>query len=83
MPKSFEQLENAIIEGRLIVHINPVLRWNVTSAVVREDPAGTDNRIFDKRKSLARIDGVVALAMAVGAACANTATDEQSFWETL
>ncbi|WP_210201006.1 terminase large subunit [Cohaesibacter gelatinilyticus] len=81
MPKSFEQLENAIIEKRLIVHVNPVLRWNVTSAVVREDPAGTDNRIFDKRKSLARIDGVVALAMAVGAANAGTLSSGPSVYE--
>lgn len=68
MPNSFQQLENAIIEGRIRVHTNPLLRWNVASAVVRQDPAGTDNRIFDKRKSTARIDGVVALAMALGLA---------------
>lgn len=70
MPSSVQELENAIIEGRLRVHINPVLRWNVSSVVIRHDPAGTDNRIFDKRKSTGRIDGVVALAMAVGAASA-------------
>lgn len=66
MPNSFQELENAIIEGRIRVAVNPLMRWNVSSAVVRHDPAGTDNRIFDKRKSKARIDGVVALAMAVG-----------------
>lgn len=68
MPSSVQALENAIIEGRLRVHINPVLRWNVSSAVIRPDPAGTDNKVFDKRKSTGRIDGVVALAMAVGVA---------------
>lgn len=67
MPNSFQALENAIIEGRLRVCYNPLLRWNVASVVVRHDPAGTDNRIFDKRKSRSRIDGVVSLGMAVGA----------------
>lgn len=68
MPKSVETLENMIREGRLRVTVNPLLRWNVASVAIRPDPAGTDNRIFDKRKSRARIDGVVALAMAVGVA---------------
>ncbi len=68
MPSSFQALENAIIEGKLKVAANPVLRWNVASTVVRDDPSGTDNHIFDKRKSTARIDGTVALAMGVGAA---------------
>lgn len=71
MPNSVQQLENAIAEGKLRVQINPVLRWNVGSVIVRPDPAGTDNKIFDKRKSRARIDGIVALAMAVGAAKQN------------
>jgi phage terminase large subunit-like protein len=68
MPKSVQDLENAITEDRIRVQENPLLRWNAASTVVREDPAGTDNKIFDKRKSRARIDGIVALAMGVGAA---------------
>lgn len=69
MPNSVNALENAIAEGRLRAKANPVLRWNALSAVIRPDPAGTDNRVFDKRRSRARIDGVVALAMALGNAC--------------
>jgi len=68
MPNSFQTLENSIIEQKIRVCINPLMRYNVASTVVRHDPAGTDNRIFDKRKSRARIDGCVALAMAVGLA---------------
>jgi phage terminase large subunit-like protein len=71
MPSSVQETENALIEGRIRIKVNPVLRWNVGGVVVREDPAGTDNRIFDKRKSTIRIDGVVALAMSVG--CAKSA----------
>jgi len=68
MPDSVQELENAIIEERLTVKLNPVLRWNVASVVIRDDPAGTGNRIMDKRKSTGRIDGAVSLAMAAGAA---------------
>src|SRR5690606_34314798 len=68
MPASVQELENAIVEGRIRIKVNPVLRWNVSSTVIRFDPAGTDNKVFDKRKSTGRIDGVVALAQAVGAA---------------
>ena len=81
MPNSFQETENAIIEGRLKVLYNPILRWNVASVVVRDDPAGTDNRIFDKRKSRSRIDGVVALAMAIGAASAKSEAPIVSPWE--
>lgn len=68
MPNSVQEFENAIVETRLRVAINPALRWNVSSAVIREDPAGTDNHIFDKRRATGRIDGIVALAMGIGGA---------------
>lgn len=66
MPHSLELSEEAITEGRLRVRKNPCLRWNVASVVAVADKQ--NNRIFDKRKSRGRIDGVVALAMAVGLA---------------
>lgn len=68
MPASVEELENAILEERLFVKVNPVLRWNVGSAVARADPAGTGGKVFSKLKATGRIDGLVALAMAVGLA---------------
>jgi phage terminase large subunit-like protein len=77
MPKSVEELENSIIENRIRINVNRVLRWNVSSVAIRHDPAGTDNRIFDKRKSTGRIDGIVALAMAVGLAVANPNDEKQ------
>ena len=42
---------------------HPVLRWNAENLMVREDPAG--NLKPDKEKSKERIDGTVALIMAV------------------
>ncbi len=68
MPNSVEELENAIQEGRIRVSFNLALRWNVACTVIRPNPRGTDDKIFNKLKSTGRIDGVVALAMAVGAA---------------
>lgn len=64
MPRSVELLEKAVNEGSLIVEKNPVLTWNSASAVLEADPK--NNRIFTKRKSRGRIDGIVSLAMAVG-----------------
>ncbi len=66
MPRSIELLEGRLKAGTLRVVVSPILSWNVASAVVRADPVG--NRVLDKRKSRARIDGAVALAMAVGMA---------------
>lgn len=58
-----EDLEAAILDGRLRVRANPVLRWNVASAVTDMDPAG--GRKFTKRRSTGRIDGLIALCMAL------------------
>lgn len=67
MPDSVTQLETRIIEQTLHVQPSPVTRWQVSSVVIRNDPAGTGNRIFDKAKAVGRIDGIVAGAMAEGA----------------
>jgi phage terminase large subunit-like protein len=67
MPRSIELLEKAIVEGRFQVQKNPVLTWNSASAVLEADPK--NNRIFTKRKSRGRIDGIVSLAMSVGLLC--------------
>lgn len=46
----------------------PVLRWNVENIQIETDRAG--NRMFHKGKSGNKIDGAVAMAMAVGRASA-------------
>lgn len=46
--------------------MNPVLTMCAANAVATRDAAG--NRKMDKSKATGRIDGMVALAMAVGAA---------------
>lgn len=64
MPRSVELLEQGVAGGALIVERNPVLTWNSSSAVLEAD--AKNNRIFTKRRSRGRIDGIVALAMANG-----------------
>lgn len=64
MPRSVEILESAVSDGRLRVKRNPCLTFNSACAVLVPDPK--DNRIFDKRKSRGRIDGIVTNAMALG-----------------
>lgn len=74
-----KELEKLVL-GRQLAHAgHPVLRWNVSNAMVRQDPAG--NYKPDRAKSRDRIDGVVALAMALGRAIAQTAP-QQSVYET-
>lgn len=63
MAPAVEWIEEKILNKEIRVHYNPVLRWNVASAVLEEDPAG--NRKFTKRRATGRIDGIVALAMAM------------------
>lgn len=57
-----DALEEYLFEKK-IWHNNPVLTWNVSNAVVTIDPA--NGRKFDKKKAIGRIDGCVALGMAV------------------
>ncbi len=77
MPRSVELLEGAALDGRLRVRKNPVLTWNSASAVLEADPKGS--RIFTKRKSTGRIDGIVALAMAIGASSEDAGVDFDDF----
>lgn len=76
MGPAVDWAEEIILGNRLRVNPNPVLRWNVSSAVLEIDPAGS--RKFTKRKSTGRIDGLVALAMALKLAGSE---ETQGVWE--
>ena len=58
------EVERIVLGGKLRHGGNPVLRWNAANTVVRQDPAG--NLKPDKEKSIERIDGTVAMIMAIG-----------------
>jgi phage terminase large subunit-like protein len=64
MSPAVDALETAVLHETLIHNGNPVLTWNMGNAVVVTDPAG--GRKLDKTKVRFRIDGAVALAMALG-----------------
>lgn len=66
MPRSVERLEDRILQGTITVENSPVTYWCAGNAHVVAD--GMKNRAFDKNRSRGRIDGLVTLAMAVGAA---------------
>ena len=66
MPHSIEVAERAIIDKTIRIRPNPALTFAAASAVHEEDPKG--NRIYTKRRSKGRIDGMVVLAMAAGLA---------------
>lgn len=61
-----KRLMELVISARLAHGNNPVLRWMASNAVAKEDPAG--NLKLDKSKSQEKIDGMVALCMALARA---------------
>lgn len=69
MPKSVDTFETLILEKRLRVFVNPVLRTAVAGAVFWKSPAGLKR--FTKDKATNRIDPAVAAAMAIGLASLN------------
>lgn len=68
MPGSIEATEAAISEDRIVIDPNPVLNWNVASAVTKASNVNPTDRYFLKRASSGRIDGAVSLVQAVGVA---------------
>jgi phage terminase large subunit-like protein len=66
MSPALRELEQVLLEGELAHGNHPVLTMCVTNTVITVDDAG--NRKPSKRKSTGRIDGMIALAMAVGVA---------------
>jgi len=58
-----KELMNLVVSRRLRHGGHPVLRWMADNMVVKQDPAG--NLKPDKSKSTEKIDGMVALVMAL------------------
>lgn len=66
MSPALDVLESELLNGRVRHGMNPLLTMCAANAVVSKDAAG--NRKLDKHKTTGRIDGMVALAMALGVA---------------
>lgn len=80
MSPAIRELESRLLSRKLKHGMHPVLTMCAANATIVSDPAG--NRKFTKSKATGRIDGMVALAMAVGV-MPNAVDQEKSFWETL
>lgn len=74
-----ECLEDLLIEKKLRHGMHPVLTWCVSNTRIQSDPAG--GRKFDRIRSTGRIDGCVALAMALNGATTQD-VDPGSVYET-
>jgi len=66
MSPALRDLEQVLLEGHFAHANHPVLSMCVSNTTVVIDDAG--NRKPSKKRSAGRIDGLVALAMAIGAA---------------
>ena len=64
-----KELMRIVLERKLNHGGHPVLRWNMDNAFVRTDPAG--NLKIDKEKSTEKVDGAIALVMALDRAMKN------------
>lgn len=64
MSPALRELEALLLSQKIRHGAHPVLTMCAANAVTTGDPAG--NRKLDKQKATGRIDGMVALAMAVG-----------------
>ncbi|PNV30538.1 terminase large subunit [Xanthomonas citri] len=66
MGPAIDALEAELLNARIAHGNHPVLAMCAANAIVTKDPAGS--RKFDKARTTGRIDGLVALAMAIGVA---------------
>ena len=74
-----KELEKLVIGGDLKHGANAVLRWMASNVAVETDAAG--NLKPSKKKSFEKIDGIVALIMAVGRAIAEDGETEESVYQ--
>lgn len=77
MAPAIDAVEQAIASRTLSHPGHPILTWCVSNAVATLDPAG--NRKLDKSKVRFRIDGAVAMAMAMGLKARDMPDEEGDF----
>lgn len=72
-----KELMNLVLGKKLKHNGHPVLRWMMDNVCIRTDPAG--NIKMDKSKSTEKIDGAVALVMALDRAIRNQGSSESVY----
>lgn len=78
MAAPMQELERRLLARKIRHGGNPVLRWMAGNVAVKQDPAG--NLKPDKANSQGKIDGIVALAMALDRAMRHQ--NKKSVYET-
>lgn len=79
MSPALRETESLLLNGKLKHGNHPVLSMCAANATTLVDSTG--NRKFMKAKATGRIDGMVALAQAVGVMPTEIVSNEKSFWE--
>jgi len=74
-----KELMKLVLEEKIAHGGNPVLRWMLDNVYVKTDPAG--NIKMDKEKSSEKIDGAVALVMALDRALRNSGKSSGSVYD--
>jgi phage terminase large subunit-like protein len=79
MAPAVDKLERLVAERKIRHGANPVLNMCAANAVAERNPAG--DRKLNKAKSSGRIDGIVALAMALGVESHDSIIPQSSPWD--
>ena len=79
MSPAVDKLERLVADRKIRHGGNPILNMCAANAVADRDPAG--NRKLNKGKSVGKIDGLVALAMALGAESHEETVQAVSPWD--
>ena len=79
MAPAVDKLEQLVAEHKLCHGGQPILNMCAAGAVTQSDPAG--NRKLNKSKSYSKIDGLVALAMALGSMSSEETAPSSSPWD--
>ena len=74
-----KELMKMVLEGSIVHDDSPVMRWMMDNIHIRTDPAG--NIKPDKEKSTEKIDGVVALVMALDRALRHSGDAVRSVYD--
>lgn len=78
MSPAIRETESLLLNSKLRHGNNPVLTMCASNSTITEDSTG--NRKFTKGKATGRIDGMIALTMAIGV-MPSAADEQKSFWE--
>lgn len=79
MAPAVDQLERLVADRKLKHGGNPIMNMCAANAIAERDPAG--NRKLNKAKSVGKIDGLVALTMALGVISHDDSASYTSPWD--